>query len=108
MDPQVMESKVVVSSCGHDGPFGATGVRRLVEIGLIDKMPGMRALDMNASEDAIVALTREIVPGMIITGMEVAEASGTARMGPTFGAMMVSGRKAADLVLAKLNKNKTA
>lgn len=25
MDPNVMESKVVVSSCGHDGPFGATG-----------------------------------------------------------------------------------
>ncbi|ORX91274.1 thiamine biosynthesis Thi4 protein [Basidiobolus meristosporus CBS 931.73] len=108
MDPQVVESKVVVSSCGHDGPFGATGVRRLVEIGLLDKMPGMRALDMNASEDAIVSLTREIVPGMIITGMEVAEASGTARMGPTFGAMMISGRKAADLVLAKLGKTKSA
>lgn len=27
MDPNVMEAKVVVSSCGHDGPFGATGVR---------------------------------------------------------------------------------
>ena len=26
MDPNVMEAKVVVSSCGHDGPFGATGV----------------------------------------------------------------------------------
>ncbi|ORX96876.1 thiamine biosynthesis Thi4 protein [Basidiobolus meristosporus CBS 931.73] len=104
MDPQVVESKVVVSSCGHDGPFGATGVRRLVEVGLLDKMPGMRALDMNASEDAIVSLTREIVPGMIVTGMEVAEASGTARMGPTFGAMMMSGRKAADLALAKLNR----
>ncbi len=25
MDPNVMEAKVVVSSCGHDGPFGATG-----------------------------------------------------------------------------------
>ncbi|KAJ0983171.1 hypothetical protein J5N97_011426 [Dioscorea zingiberensis] len=27
MDPNVMEAKVVVSSCGHDGPFGATGSR---------------------------------------------------------------------------------
>ncbi|GJY78188.1 retrovirus-related pol polyprotein from transposon RE1 [Tanacetum coccineum] len=28
MDPNVMEAKVVVSSCGHDGPMGATGVKR--------------------------------------------------------------------------------
>jgi thiamine thiazole synthase len=26
MDPNVMEAKVVVSSTGHDGPMGATGV----------------------------------------------------------------------------------
>ncbi|KAI8824006.1 Thi4 family-domain-containing protein [Fimicolochytrium jonesii] len=106
MDPQVIESKIVVSSCGHDGPFGATGVRRLAELGMIEKLPGMRALDMNAAEDAVVAKTQEIVPGMIVTGMEVAEAYGTSRMGPTFGAMLMSGRKAAHLALSKLNKQK--
>ncbi|KAL9667142.1 hypothetical protein QQ045_001491 [Rhodiola kirilowii] len=53
MDPNVMEAKVVVSS-------------RM-------KVPGMKALDMNGAEDAIVELIREIVPGMIVTGMEVAE-----------------------------------
>jgi ribulose 1,5-bisphosphate synthetase/thiazole synthase len=25
MDPNVIESKVMVSSCGHDGPMGAAG-----------------------------------------------------------------------------------
>lgn len=80
MDPNVMESKVVVSSCGHDGPFGATGVKRLKSIGLVDKVPGMKCLDMNAAEDAIVKLTREVVPGMIVTGMEVAEVDGAPRM----------------------------
>jgi len=104
MDPNVMEAKVVVSSCGHDGPFGATGVRRLKELGMIDNVPGMKALDMNASEDAVVRQTREIVPGMIVTGMEVAEVDGTARMGPTFGAMFLSGRKAAHIVASKLEK----
>ncbi|KAJ1423763.1 Thiazole biosynthetic enzyme Thi4 family [Sesbania bispinosa] len=105
MDPNVMESKVVVSSCGHDGPFGATGVKRLKSIGMIDSVPGMKALDMNAAEDAIVRLTREIVPGMIVTGMEVAEIDGAPRMGPTFGAMMISGQKAAHLALKALGKN---
>ncbi|GMH05715.1 hypothetical protein Nepgr_007555 [Nepenthes gracilis] len=102
MDPNVMEAKVVVSSCGHDGPFGATGVKRLKSIGMIDSVPGMKALDMNAAEDAIVKLTREIVPGMIVTGMEVAEIDGAPRMGPTFGAMMISGQKAAHLALKSL------
>eukprot|EP00475_Leptophrys_vorax_P014029 TRINITY_DN2039_c0_g1_i1.p3 TRINITY_DN2039_c0_g1~~TRINITY_DN2039_c0_g1_i1.p3 ORF type:complete len:292 (+),score=13.21 TRINITY_DN2039_c0_g1_i1:31-876(+) len=80
MDPNVMESKIVVSSCGHDGPFGATGVKRLKSIGLVDKVPGMKCLDMNIAEDAIVRLTREVVPGMIVTGMEVAEVDGAPRM----------------------------
>ena len=77
MDPNVMEGKVVVSSCGHDGPFGATGVKRLKSIGMIVSVPGMNALDMNAAEDAIERLPREIVPGMIVTGMEVAEIDGS-------------------------------
>jgi len=75
-DPNVMEAKAVVRSCGHDGPFGAAGVKRLKSIGMIYSVPGMKALDMNAAEDAIVRLTREIVPGMIVTGMEVAEIDG--------------------------------
>ncbi|XVE87837.1 hypothetical protein DITRI_Ditri19aG0020000 [Diplodiscus trichospermus] len=104
MDPNVMEAKVVVSSCGHDGPFGATGVKRLKSIGMIDSVLGMQALDMNAAEDAIVRLTREIVPGMIVTGMEVAEIDGSPRMGPTFGAMMISGQKAAHLALKALGQ----
>ena len=80
MDPNVMEAKVVVSSCGHDGPFGATGVKRLQDIGMISDVPGMKALDMNTAEDEIVRLTREVVPGMIVTGMEVAEIDGAPRM----------------------------
>lgn len=62
----------------------------------------MRCLDMNVAEDAIVELTQEIAPGMIVTGMEVSEALGAPRMGPTFGAMMMSGRKAAALTLEAL------
>ncbi|KAJ4969104.1 hypothetical protein NE237_015805 [Protea cynaroides] len=35
----VMESKVVVSSSGHNGPLGATGVKRLKNTGMIDSVP---------------------------------------------------------------------
>jgi len=101
MDPNVMEAKIVISTTGHDGPFAATGVKRLAQLGMIE-IKGMKALDMNKSEDGIVANTKEIVPGMILAGMEVSEAYGIPRMGATFGAMFVSGIKAARIALEKL------
>ena len=48
--------------------------------------------------------TREVVPGMIICGMEVAELDGAPRMGPTFGAMFISGQKAAHCALNSLKR----
>jgi len=104
MDPNVLESKVLISACGHDGPFGASGVKRLQSLGLVDKIPGMGALDMNTAEDAIVNNTREVVPGMILAGMEVAELDGSPRMGPTFGAMFMSGLKAGRLAAEAVAK----
>lgn len=106
MDPNTILSKVMVSSTGHDGPMGASGVKRLANLGLIQRVPGMGALDMNSAEDAVVDRTREIVPGMVICGMEVAELDGCPRMGPTFGAMFVSGVKAAHVALGSLRRQR--
>lgn len=104
MDPNVMEAKVVVSSCGHDGPMGAHSIKRLANLGMVAAPPGMGALDMNEAEDKVVANTREIVPGLVLAGMETAEAYGAPRMGPTFGAMFISGQKAAHVALAALRR----
>jgi len=104
MDPNTITAKVVIGATGHDGPLGGSVIKRLTKLGLLDGgvPPGMGALDMNVAEDAVVAGTSEIVPGLILAGMEVAESNGAARMGPTFGAMMISGRKAAALALNAL------
>ena len=82
MDPNTINAPVVISTTGHDGPFGAFSVKRLVSMGQIDKLGGMRGLDMNTAEDAIVKRTREIVPGLIVGGMELSEVDGANRMGP--------------------------
>lgn len=69
----------------------------------------MAALDMNTAEDSIVAGTRELVPGLVVTGMEIAEVDASPRMGPTFGAMLLSGCRAAEValnVVEKVNKIK--
>eukprot|EP00955_Chlamydomonas_euryale_P071800 361200-Chlamydomonas_euryale.AAC.12 len=108
MDPNVVESSVIVSCCGHDGPMGAHSVKRLASMGMLPEIPGMSALDMNQAEDAIVANTREIVPGLVLAGMELSEADGSPRMGPTFGAMFVSGQKAAHVAADALRKREAA
>lgn len=99
MDPNTINAPVVVSTTGHDGPFGAFSVKRLVQMRQIEQLGGMRGLDMKSAEDAIVKGTREIVPGLIVGGMELSEVDGANRMGPTFGAMVLSGVKAAEEVL---------
>ena len=43
----------------------------MAKLGLVSGTPGMAALDMNSAEDAVVGNTREVVPGMVICGMEV-------------------------------------
>ena len=88
MDPNTINAPLVISTTGHDGPFGAFSVKRLVSMQQLEKIGGMRGLDMNTAEDAIVKRTREIVPGLIVGGMELSEVDGANRMGPTFGAMV--------------------
>ncbi|ANB11413.1 thiamine thiazole synthase [Sugiyamaella lignohabitans] len=106
MDPNTINAPIILSTTGHDGPFGAFTVKRLVSMGAAEKLQGMQGLDMNTAEDAIVKGTREIVPGLVVGGMELSEFDGANRMGPTFGAMALSGVKAADAVLAVFDERK--
>ncbi|PFH54066.1 hypothetical protein AMATHDRAFT_136087 [Amanita thiersii Skay4041] len=95
MDPNTITAPVIISATGHDGPMGAFSAKRLVSAGLLTSLGNMRGLDMNRAEPAIVNGTREVAPGLVMAGMELSEHDGSNRMGPTFGAMIGSGVKAA-------------
>ncbi|KAH8906270.1 thiamine thiazole synthase [Coniochaeta sp. PMI_546] len=73
MDPNTINAPLVVSTTGHDGPMGAFCVKRLVSMQAIEKLGGMRGLDMNTAEDAIVKNTREIVPDFRCYGSQRSE-----------------------------------
>lgn len=106
MDPNTINAPLVISTTGHDGPFGAFSAKRLVSMNALSGLGGMRGLDMNRAEDAIVKGTREVIPGLIIGGMELSEVDGANRMGPTFGAMVLSGVKAAEEALKVFEQRK--
>lgn len=92
---------VVLSACGHDGPTGAFTAKRIASIDKTNKLKGMKGLDMNSAEDGVVknAGSLDATQNIYFCGMEVAEYHGCNRMGPTFGAMVVSGIKAAEEIL---------
>jgi thiamine thiazole synthase len=99
VDPVALEAKVVIDGTGHD----AEVVNALVRRGLM-KIKGFGAMWVEKSEDAVVGHTGEVHPGLIVMGMAVSTVYGLPRMGPTFGAMLLSGKKASEVALELLKK----
>lgn len=99
VDPIALETKVVIDATGHD----ACCVKKLEERGLI-KTKGFGAMYVEESEDLVVEHTSEVYPGLVVCGMAVATTYGLPRMGPTFGAMLLSGKKAAEMIVSSILK----
>ncbi len=103
VDPVALECRLVLDCTGHD----ATVCKKLEERGLL-KTVGMGAMWVERSEDAVVEHTGEAHPGLIVAGMATSTLYGLPRMGPTFGAMLLSGRRAAEVALGILKEARVA
>lgn len=99
VDPIALECRLVIDATGHD----ATVARKLESRGLL-KTVGFGAMWVERSEDLLVEHTGEVHPGLLACGMAVTTVYGLPRMGPTFGAMLLSGKKVAEVALKLLEK----
>ena len=99
VDPIALEAKIVIDASGHD----SVAVKRFVNRKLVD-WKGMDPMWVNSGEEHVVEKTGEVYPGLIAAGMSVTETHGLARMGPTFGSMLFSGKKAAKVADVKIKE----
>ena len=106
VDPLTIISKTVLDGTGHDCEIARTvarknGVRLNTPTGGV---VGEMSMDAAEGERSTIDNTKEIYPGLFVSGMAANGVSGSFRMGPIFGGMLMSGRKAAELMSAAIRQ----
>jgi thiamine thiazole synthase len=99
VDPISLETKVVIDATGHEASVATIAMNKTGQ-----RIKGEGPMCAQRSEDAVVKMTGKVMPGLYATGMSVAAIHGLPRMGPTFGGMLMSGKRCADLVKKELGK----
>ena len=108
VDPLAIRARMVIDATGHD-----TEVCHIVEkkvgqklLTLTGSIVGEKSMWAEKGETDILENTREVHPGLIVAGMAANAVCGSPRMGPIFGGMLLSGRKAAQIARHSLSGGK--
>ena len=104
VDPLTVRSKYVIDATGHPAEIANIVVRKIgpklkTKTG---KLMGEKSMWAEVGEKTIVRNTKEIYPGVYVSGMACNAVFGAPRMGPIFGGMLLSGKKAAELLIKNL------
>ena len=103
VDPLAMRAKLVIDATGHDAEVCRIVARKT---GAKLEIRGEKSMWAEVGEKAIVENTKQVCPGLLVAGMAANAVFSSPRMGPIFGGMLLSGRKAAELAMDLLRKDK--
>ncbi len=104
VDPLTVGCEATVDATGH----GCEVIKKLQQRENIKlntptgKIIGEGPMWAEKGETAILEYTREVYPGIYVSGMAANAVYGAPRMGPVFGGMLLSGKKVAEIISAKL------
>ncbi len=99
VDPITFSAPAVLDTTGHEAVVVAALRRR----GLLPAAAaGEGPMNAGAGEAFVVENVSEPYPGLWVAGMSVCATLGGPRMGPIFGGMLVSGRRAAEQIAVAL------
>ncbi len=101
VDPLIITAKAVVDGTGHDCEIASVLARKnTIKLNTPSGgVMGERSLSVDEAERTTIENTKQIFPGLFVSGMAANGVSGNFRMGPIFGGMLLSGKKVADLIL---------
>ncbi|MDA3899846.1 MAG: sulfide-dependent adenosine diphosphate thiazole synthase [Spirochaetes bacterium] len=104
VDPLVVRAKAVLDGTGHPCEIVSTLARKnSIKLDTpTGSVMGERSLSVEEGERTTIENTKEVYPGLYVSGMSANGVSGSFRMGPIFGGMLMSGRKVANLIMEKL------
>lgn len=106
VDPLVLNCKYLVDSTGHALEVVKTLVRKNdIQLNTpTGGIQGEQSMWAEVAEQNTVLNTKEIFPGLYVSGMSANASFGSYRMGPVFGGMFLSGEKVAQEIATKLRE----
>lgn len=100
VDPLAIHTRCVIDGTGHPAEIARKVLEKVPGASFDsphDHVPGEAAMHAVLGEAALAANTREVYPGLVVTGMVANAVAKSPRMGPIFGGMFVSGERAAQV-----------
>jgi len=103
VDPLTIASKFSIDATGH--PAEVCHITRK-KVGKLNtpsgEIEGELSMWAEKSESLVVENTKEIYSNLYVAGMAANAVFGAPRMGPIFGGMLLSGKKAAEIILERI------
>ncbi len=102
VDPLTITANAIIDSTGHDMEVLKVITRKsgIVLNTQTGSVMGERSLWADKAERMTLENTGMVCPNVYVAGMSANAAYGGPRMGPIFGGMLLSGKKAAEMILS--------